>query len=108
MHACMKDILIKCVSPPLSNPYSFPISYVLFLKPTKSAQCYQYRCVASSLNTPDSLSSRSHYQLSVALQVGVGPGDPVPHPQAFVWVDLVWAMCMQCSFHEFLCATGMS
>lgn len=44
MHACMKDILIKCVSPPLSNPYSFPISYVLFLKPTKSAQCYQYRC----------------------------------------------------------------
>lgn len=47
--------------------------------------------VASSLNTPDSLSS-SHYQLSIALQLEVEPGDPLPHPQAFVWVDLVQAM----------------
>lgn len=89
----------------LLYPFPIPSQFHMFYfwNPPSLLSVANIGVVASSLNTPNSLSS-SHYQLSVALQLEVGPGDPpsLIHEQTFVWIDLVRAMCMQCSFHEFM------
>lgn len=60
---------------PIPIPSQFHMFY--FWNPPSLLIVANIGVMASSLNTPNSLSSR-HYQLSVALQLEVGPGDPPP------------------------------
>lgn len=63
----------------LLYPFPIPSQFHMFYfwNPPSLLSVANIGVVASSLNTPNSLSS-SHYQLSVALQLEVGPGDPPP------------------------------